>query len=230
MDVADEHQEVILKYLDDGLTYEEIREFLRVQHASEISLSTLKRWIKSKGIKRRPLSGIRSSQSVIFNAVQEELSGSGANFGYRRMHRSLLSAGIICRRKDVRLAIKQLDPEGVELRKKRRLHRRKYRSPGPNYAWHIDGHDKLKPFGFSIHGCIDGFSRKLIWLAVGSTNKMPEVIAKYYIDAVSELGGVPKKVKADNGTEHSLIEPIHIYFRSIDGTSEDDDFSIITSP
>ena len=27
-----------------------------------------------------------------------------------------------------------------------------------------------------------------------------------------------------------MIEPIHIYFRSIDGTSEDDDFSIITSP
>ena len=27
---------------------------------------------------------------------------------------------------------------------------------GPNYLWHMDGNDKLKPYGFSIHGCIDG--------------------------------------------------------------------------
>ena len=23
--------------------------------------------------------------------------------------------------------------------------------------WHVDGYDKLKPFGFPIHGCIDGY-------------------------------------------------------------------------
>ena len=146
-----------MQYLDDGLTYDETLEFLRVQHGYDTSLSTLKRWIRRKGIKRRPLLGIRSSQTNITSSVQEELNGSGANFGYRRMHRSLLSKGIICRREDVRMAIKQLDPQGVELRKKRRLRRRKYQSQGPNYVWHIDGHDKLKPFGFSIQGCIDGF-------------------------------------------------------------------------
>ena len=212
------------------MTYEEIREFLRIQHSCEISLSTLKRWIKRKGLRRRPLACIRSSMSVIADAVQEELDGSGANFGYRRMHRALLSKGTICRRNDVRLSLKQLDPDGVNLRKWRRLHRRKYVSPGPNFAWHIDGHDKLKPFGFSIHGGIDGFCRKLIWLTVSTTNKMPEVIAKNYLDAVIEHGGIPTKVKADNGTEHSIIEPIHLYFRSLDGTDEDDDFSIISSP
>ena len=30
----------------------------------------------------------------------------------------------------------------------------------------MDGFDKLKPYGFPIHGCIDGFSRKLLWLEV----------------------------------------------------------------
>ncbi len=29
-------------------------------------------------------------------------------------------------------------------------------SQGPNHVWHIDGYDKLKPFGFPIHGCVDG--------------------------------------------------------------------------
>ena len=27
---------------------------------------------------------------------------------------------------------------------------------GPNYLWHMDSYDKLKPYGISIHGCIDG--------------------------------------------------------------------------
>ena len=28
---------------------------------------------------------------------------------------------------------------------------------GPNYVWHTDGLDKLKPYGFAVHGCIDGY-------------------------------------------------------------------------
>lgn len=27
---------------------------------------------------------------------------------------------------------------------------------GPNHMWHIDGYDKLSPYGLTIHGCIDG--------------------------------------------------------------------------
>lgn len=28
---------------------------------------------------------------------------------------------------------------------------------GPNYIWHIDGYDKLSPYGLPIHGCVDGW-------------------------------------------------------------------------
>ena len=24
--------------------------------------------------------------------------------------------------------------------------------------WHLDGYDKLKPFGFAVHACIDGLT------------------------------------------------------------------------
>jgi hypothetical protein len=34
--------------------------------------------------------------------------------------------------------MKEVDPEGVQLRKRRSLHRRTYVSPGPNFAWHAD--------------------------------------------------------------------------------------------
>ena len=66
-----------------------------------------------------------------------------------------------------------LDPHGTRQRHSRRLKRRIYRSmvckssiydyrqllynfKGPNFAWHCDGYDKLKPYGLPIHGCIDG--------------------------------------------------------------------------
>jgi hypothetical protein len=39
-----------------------------------------------------------------------------------------------------------LDPEGTHLRRTHRLKRRVYCAKGPNYIWHLDGYDKLKPF------------------------------------------------------------------------------------
>ena len=200
--------DIIRHYSSNGLAYLEIIELIGIHHGCFMSLSTLKRWLRQENLVRRPLAGRRSPQRHIVNAIAEELGGSGFNRGYRKMHRYLQAKRMICRRENVRVTVKELDPGGVSLRRRRRLHRRKYISIGPNYAWHIDGHDKLKPFGFSVHGCIDGFSRKVIWLKVGSSNKNPDIIARYYLDAISELGGMPHIIKADDGTEYALIEPI----------------------
>ena len=46
---------------------------------------------------------------------------------------------------------------------------------------------------------------------------MPEIIAKYYLDAVKR-NGLPVNVKADDSTEHSLVQPIHLLLRNIDGS------------
>ena len=62
--------------------------------------------------------------------------------------------------------LKEMDPEGTELRRKHRLKRREYQNPGPNYSWHIDGYDKLKCWGFPIHDAIDGFSCKILGLEI----------------------------------------------------------------
>ena len=45
----------------------------------------------------------------------------------------------------------------------------KYFSRGPNWAWHIDGFDKLKSYGFPIHGCIDRYSRGILVLTKETT-------------------------------------------------------------
>lgn len=229
--LLNEKKDVVVGYFNDGYTYAEIIEMLRVKDRVKTSMSTLKRFFRSNRLYKRPLQNRRDEDLVLKQAISEELEGSSGNLGYRRMHRILLTKGLMCRREDVRRFLLELDPVGVNIRRKHRLRRRKYRSRGPGYVWHIDGHDKIKPYGFSIHGCIDGFSRKLIWLEVGPTNKEPDVIARYYLNAVS-LYGCPWILKADNGTEHSTIEPLHIALRSLD-TDEDtalSSFSYTTSP
>ena len=129
-----------------------IVELLNHFHDFQISLSTLKRWLKDNNLKRRPLAAVRSSNEEIRQAVEEELNGSGSRVGYRRVHRALVRKGLVVRKHDVRLLVKQQDPEGMMLRKRRRLCRRKYSNPGPSFMWHIDRYDKLKYYGFGIYG------------------------------------------------------------------------------
>ena len=109
--------------------------------------------------------------------------------------------------------LRELDPEGCSERCMHRLKRRLYINPGPNFCWHLDGYDKHKLFGFPIHGCIDGFSRKMIWLKVTRSNNSPDVILKFYLDSVRELGGCPQKVRIDYGTENGLVAAAQCWFR-----------------
>ena len=138
---------------------------------------------------------------------------------------------MVARKGDVRQLLLRLDQEGVEKRKSRKLRRRIYRTLGPNYVWHIDEFDKLKPYGFSIHGCIDGYSRIIIWLEVSAYNKCPDLIAYYYVKASKNLNGILKIIKTDNGTEHSVIELIHLLLRDLSNEGNVlHSFSIVSSP
>ena len=153
----------------------------------------------------------------ILNSVAEELKESGSSYGYRFIHQKCRMKGLSTNRELVRLALKALDPEEVKNRSLKKFTRRKYTSAGPNYMWHTDGYDKLKPFGFAIHGDIDGYSRKILWLHIGSSNNNPRVIASYYLDCVSKLNNViPMIVRSDRGTENVVLVGIQKYFRHND--------------
>ena len=114
--------------------------------------------------------------------------------GYRAMFQQITKRGVVANHDVVHAAIKHLDPIDVAHRSAKKLTRRKYYVNGPNEVWHLDGNDKLKPFGF-IHGCIDGYSRKMLWLEVCPSNKDPAVIANLFIKYVSHNGGTAKKKK-----------------------------------
>lgn len=110
-------------------------------------------------------------------------------------------------------SLRIIDPEGVERWKRRRLKRRRYVNPGLNYLWHVDGWDKLAPFGIFIHGAVDGFSRQILWLEASSTNKNPSVIASHYLSTVQQLEGVPVRMQCDRGTENTSIGILQQLFR-----------------
>lgn len=109
--------------------------------------------------------------------------------------------------------LREVDPQGTQLRKSRRLKRRVYRNPGPNYAWHIDGYDKLKVWGFPIHGCIDGYSRRILWLSVLRSNNLPDGPSSLYLNTVKSLAGCPVELVRDLGTENSMVAAMQSFFR-----------------
>ena len=211
--------EMIKSYFDLGLTGPEIVLFLVSVHGINISLRQVKRVLARLGCTRRQR---QSDLNEVVDAVEEELRGSGSLLGYRAMHQRLLNQyGIITTREVVRHVLKVFDPEGVEHRLRHRLRRRIYRCKGPNYLWHIDGYDKLKPFGFCIHGAIDGFSRRILWLEVASSNNNPRIVAQYFLDYVRQTGGTARIVRGDRGTENGNIAATQRFFRR----SADDDFA-----
>ena len=54
-----------------------------------------------------------------------------------------------------------------------------------NALWHMDGYDKLKPYGIAISGCIDGISRYIVWMEAYTTNNDPGVIDDYLVSSAA---------------------------------------------
>ena len=146
-------------------------------------------------------------------SIQSLINGPGCLQGYRSVWHTLQLRGVRIPRIVVQQLLKELDPERTEMRKAHRLKRRRYHNPGPNYSWHCDGYDKLKPYGFPIHGCIDGWSRKILWLYVTRSNNQPNNVAAYYLDAVEEYGGCPVDLVTDLGTENGTMAAIQSFLR-----------------
>lgn len=81
-------------------------------------------------------------------AIEEELKPSGSLLGYRLMqHRLRCLYEIRTSRETVKEILSVLDPKGVQSRIPHMLRRRRYWSMGPNSIRHIDGNNKLVPYG-----------------------------------------------------------------------------------
>merc|ERR1712216_481499 len=82
------------------------------------------------------------------------------------METRLRTAGIVARPVLVKRALRELDPDAHKRRAKDAAKLRcQYNVKGPRSLYHCDGHEKLaKLWNIWIHGCIDGYSRFLVYL------------------------------------------------------------------
>ena len=65
-----------------------------------------------------------------------------------------------------------------------------------------------------IHGCVDGFSRNIVWLEAYRTNSDPKVIGSYYGNAIKIRNQCPILIRADRGTENGHVRQIQHFLRS----------------
>jgi hypothetical protein len=102
----------ITDYFNQGYNKYEILAFLSLLHGAVMSLRTLKRWLRRLQLKR-------PSQR---NEMTKRL---------KKKH------NLVVRRDTIMRAMRVIDPDGVNARKRRRPKRRQYNTPGPNFLWHI---------------------------------------------------------------------------------------------
>ena len=146
--------EIIEECLNLGMNYVEILSFLVNVHGIHIGLRQIRRILKKLGCRRR---GVRSNFNEIVRVMENEYKESGSMIGYRAMHQRLtVQHSFNLSRNIVRQALKKIRTERSKCTIKtptatKSVHCKKSELL---YLWHINGHGKLKPFGFCVHGAI----------------------------------------------------------------------------
>ena len=127
----DEETLALKYYFNEGYEYEVILCFLLEYHGIEMSMRTLKDRFKSRKL-------LDSNDQDVRARIKEELDGPGCLSGYRSLWHTLRREGYQVSRQAVATCLQEMDAEGCERRRRRKLKRRVYTNPGPNYCWHID--------------------------------------------------------------------------------------------
>ena len=167
-------------YVKPRLSYMDILRIINFGHHRVLSMRQLRAICRTLSTRRTVV-----CDNDLIKLVSNELSTSLSRVGYRQFTEMLnIKYDVNIAKDRVRRILKVVDPHGVNARRHRTIKRRLYHCDGPFDVLHIDGNDKLKRFGFAIHGAMDGFSRKIMWLVVSVSNSDPLIIANLYLDMV----------------------------------------------
>nr|XP_055036502.1 uncharacterized protein LOC129423984 [Misgurnus anguillicaudatus] len=151
------------------------------------------------------------------NRIVGEILQSTTNAGERYVHGSLRSRELRIQRWRVRQSLQELDPIGRSFRRRRTIRRRIYSVATSNQLWHIDGNHKLVRWRMVFHGCVDGFSRTIIYLACLDNNRASSVLS-LFIAGVQNFG-TPSRVRCDHGLENTGVARFMLYRRGLNRQS-----------
>ncbi|XP_059928273.1 uncharacterized protein LOC132472585 [Gadus macrocephalus] len=165
--------------------------------------------VSKRTIRRRMTEYGLSVRQTYSNITDEELCrvifqfiSNCPNAGIRTVTGHLNSLGIRVTQHRVRQGLKAVDPVGNFLRglQLNTVPRVPYSVPGPLSLWHIDGNHKLIRWKIVIHGGIDGYSRRIMFLSANTNNRASTVL-QCFLTAVAEHG-LPQRVRSDKGGEN----------------------------
>ena len=116
----DTGQSLIEYYFSRGFPYKSIVDFLKKRHGIVISERTLRNRLNEYGLRRRSPS---SDINDVRKAMHELLNGPGNMGGYRSMWHALRTQELQVPRRMVEQLVRELDPEGCQSRRAKRLRR-----------------------------------------------------------------------------------------------------------
>jgi hypothetical protein len=135
------------------------------------------------------------------NLVSQTTDRFNGVIGSQFMSAILKDYGIKVPRHRVRESMRRVDPLGNLERWAALIPRLTYSVREPNSLWHMDGNLKLRDYGFVLHACIDGYSRRVIYLEVNTNNRAATVL-NAFLTGMGVLNAVPRRIRADKGKEN----------------------------
>jgi len=178
------------------------------------------RWMRRHDAEVDALAQAQETQDLIQNLLAE---GTIRQYGMRLLTTHLaVKYGHRARSDHVRAAIHILDQNGLASRGRvgQRKPRKNYVVPGPDWLWCLDGHDKLSRYGIAIYGCVDAYSRNIIWFYVGSSNRTAVSVVCQYLEAVGLRDKCPNYLRTDDGTEISMMADAQYFLYWADQVKE----------
>ena len=162
-----------------------------------VSRSTLWRRFTEMGV---PMNWYTNLSDIELDSVMEILVRDFPRNGIVMLWGQLRCMNIIVTRQRVRDSLMRVAPQFVHLRRSRTIHRHIYNVPSPNFLWHIDGLHCLIRWKIVIHGGIDGYSRKIVYLHASDNNRANTVF-QLFQEAIHKHG-LPSRVRSDMGGEN----------------------------
>ncbi|CAH0385641.1 unnamed protein product, partial [Bemisia tabaci] len=143
-----------------------------------------------------------------------DLKEENRKCGARYVKGHLTAIGKTAPRQKIRETLRAVDPVGTVFRQRLKTKRKKFYVPGPNHLWSMDGNEKLNMYSFYIHGCVDAYSRKAIYIKC-ATNKKSTTVLQFFKEAVQGYG-FPKVVRSDKGLENVKVATFMLQSRGVD--------------
>jgi hypothetical protein len=193
-----------------------LKERLGYPHMNKYTLSKIRERYGLRLRKyRSPQERAEAHQEAREFILSELENGQSIRYGHARTYRwTRQNVRRYLTREDVRNIVRELDPDAVRARDRREdRRRRRFTVKGPNRYWSADGHDKLAYFGFQIYGIIDAYSRMIIGVFVGVSNRTQIAVLAFFLHCIRLHNCFPKKLRTDKGSETLLMASAQVKLR-----------------